>query len=47
MEMYATGNRSPDPGAYMKSWPCAETAQKANNWTGLNKERWCDLRDLR
>jgi peptide/nickel transport system substrate-binding protein len=42
MEMYATGNRSPDPGAYMKSWTCAERAQKANNWTGLNKERWCD-----
>ena len=42
MEMYATGNRSPDPGAYMKSWTCAEMAQKANNWTGLNKERWCD-----
>jgi len=42
MQMYATGNRSPDPGAYMKSWTCAEIAQKANNWTGLNKERWCD-----
>jgi peptide/nickel transport system substrate-binding protein len=42
MEMYATGNRSPDPGAYMKSWTCGERAQNANNWTGLNKERWCD-----
>jgi len=42
MQMYATGNRSPDPDAYMKSWTCAEIAQKANNWTGLNKERWCD-----
>ena len=42
MEMYATGNRSPDPGAYMQNWLCDEAAQKANNWTGLNKERWCD-----
>jgi peptide/nickel transport system substrate-binding protein len=42
MQMYATGNRSPDPDAYMKSWTCAEIAQKANNWTGLNKERWCN-----
>ncbi len=42
MEMYATGNRSPDPGAYMQSWTCAEIAQKSNNWTGLNKERWCN-----
>ena len=42
MQMYATGNRSPDPGAYMKNWTCSEIAQKANKWTGLNKERWCD-----
>jgi peptide/nickel transport system substrate-binding protein len=42
MQMYATGNRSPDPAAYLKSWTCAEMAQKDNNWTGLNKERWCN-----
>jgi peptide/nickel transport system substrate-binding protein len=42
MEMYATGNRSPDPGAYMKNWLCSEIAQKANDWKGLNKERWCN-----
>jgi peptide/nickel transport system substrate-binding protein len=42
MQMYATGNRSPDPGAYMRNWLCEEIAQKANEWRGLNKERWCD-----
>lgn len=42
MEMYATGNRSPDPAAYMQNWLCDQAAQKANNWAGLNKERWCD-----
>ena len=42
MEMFSTANRSPDPGAYMKSWTCDERAQKANKWAGLNKERWCD-----
>ncbi len=42
IEMFSTANRSPDPGAYMKSWTCDERAQKANKWAGLNKERWCD-----
>lgn len=42
LEMYSTGNRSPDPGAYMRNWICSEIAQKANSWKGLNKERWCD-----
>ena len=42
LEMYSTGNRSPDPGAYMRTWICSEIAQKANSWKGLNKERWCD-----
>jgi peptide/nickel transport system substrate-binding protein len=41
MEMYSTGNRSPDPGSYMRNWICSEMAQKANSWKGLNKERWC------
>lgn len=42
LEMYQTGNRSPDPGAYMKWWTCDEIAQMANNWTGNNVERWCN-----
>lgn len=41
LEMYSTGNRSPDPGSYMRNWICSEIAQKANSWKGLNKERWC------
>ncbi len=42
MEEYQTGNRSPDPGAYMKWWTCDEIVQKANNWSGNNVERWCN-----
>lgn len=41
LEEFQTGNRSPDPGAYMKSWTCDEIAQKSNDWTGANIERWC------
>lgn len=42
MEEYQIGNRSPDPGAYMEWWTCAEIAQKSNNWSGNNIERWCN-----
>jgi peptide/nickel transport system substrate-binding protein len=42
MEQFAASNFVPDPGAYMKSWTCAEMSQKANNWAGRNVERWCD-----
>lgn len=42
LEEYNIGNSSPDPGAYMQSWICAEIAQKSNNWTGNNIERWCN-----
>ena len=41
LEEYNLGNSSPDPGAYMKNWTCAEIAQKSNNWSGNNIERWC------
>ncbi|MBN1935768.1 MAG: peptide ABC transporter substrate-binding protein [Anaerolineae bacterium] len=41
LEEYNIGNSSPDPGAYMQGWVCAEIAQKSNNWTGNNIERWC------
>jgi peptide/nickel transport system substrate-binding protein len=42
MEEYQTGNRSPDPGSYMKTWTCSQIPQKANNWSGLNLARWCN-----
>jgi peptide/nickel transport system substrate-binding protein len=41
VEMYTTGNGSPDPGSYMAEWTCAEVAQKENNWAGSNLARWC------
>lgn len=42
LEEFNTGNRSPDPGAYMRSWTCDEIAQKSNDWSGANIERWCN-----
>jgi peptide/nickel transport system substrate-binding protein len=42
MQEYNTGNRSPDPGAFMQWWTCDEIAQKSNNWSGNNVERWCN-----
>jgi peptide/nickel transport system substrate-binding protein len=42
LQEYATGNRSPDPGEYMKWWTCDEIAQKSNNWSGRNDGRWCN-----
>jgi peptide/nickel transport system substrate-binding protein len=44
LEEFNTGNRSPDPGPYMKNWTCdnnTNISQKENNWTGANIERWC------
>lgn len=31
-----------DPSAFMQNWTCARIPQKANNWAGLNGERWCN-----
>jgi peptide/nickel transport system substrate-binding protein len=42
MEEFSTANRSPYPGPYMDSWVCNQAAQKANNWNGLNIERYCN-----
>jgi peptide/nickel transport system substrate-binding protein len=42
VQMYTTGNSSPDPGSYMKDWTCSEIAQKANQWSGGNLARWCN-----
>lgn len=41
LEEFSTANRSPDPATYFNNWTCAEIAQKANNWSGANIERWC------
>ncbi len=32
---------NPDPSAYMERWLCSQIPQKANNWAGNNRERWC------
>ncbi len=42
LEEFATGNRSPDPAIYLKNWTCDEIAQKSNDWSGANIERWCN-----
>jgi peptide/nickel transport system substrate-binding protein len=44
IQMYADGNVSPDPGAYMRNWTCDQIPQMENNWSGENIERWCDPR---
>ncbi|MEL6439784.1 MAG: peptide ABC transporter substrate-binding protein [Cyanobacteria bacterium J06621_8] len=42
LQMYTTGNTSPDPGAYMNFVTCEQIPQKANNWTGDNNTRYCN-----
>jgi len=42
LEEFADGNSSPDPGAYMKFWTCAQIPQNSNEWSGQNAERWCN-----
>jgi peptide/nickel transport system substrate-binding protein len=42
LQMYTTGNTSPDPGAYMQFFTCAQIPQKANNWSGDNNSRYCN-----
>ena len=41
LQMYTTGNTSPDPAAYMNFYTCAQIPQKANNWSGDNNSRYC------
>jgi peptide/nickel transport system substrate-binding protein len=41
LQMYTSGNNSPDPAAYMKYFTCAEIPQKANNWSVDNNSRYC------
>jgi peptide/nickel transport system substrate-binding protein len=42
LQMFATGNTNPDPGAYMKTYTCDEITQKANNWSKQNYSRYCN-----
>jgi peptide/nickel transport system substrate-binding protein len=42
LQMFSTGNMSPDPGDYMRNFTCQEIPQKANNWTGDNFSRYCN-----
>ncbi|MBD0333992.1 MAG: peptide ABC transporter substrate-binding protein [Cyanobacteria bacterium Co-bin13] len=42
LQMLATGNTNPDPGAYMKTYTCDEITQKANNWSKQNYARYCN-----
>ena len=42
IEEFAYGSKSPDPGGYMRGWTCAEAAQMANAWAGLNNSRYCN-----
>ncbi len=42
LQMYTTGNTSPDPAAYMNFMTCNQIPQKANNWSGDNNARYCN-----
>ena len=42
LQMYTTGNTSPDPAAYMNFMTCDQIPQKANNWSGDNNARYCN-----
>ncbi|MEM8781060.1 MAG: peptide ABC transporter substrate-binding protein, partial [Cyanobacteria bacterium P01_G01_bin.49] len=42
LQMFTTGNSSPDPSTYMKTYTCDEIPQKANNWSGDNYSRYCN-----
>jgi len=42
LQSFAIFSDYPDPVAFMKFWTCGQIPQKANNWSGLNIERWCN-----
>ncbi len=42
LEMFTTGNFSPDPTLYMKTFTCDEIPQADNNWVGTNFGRYCN-----
>jgi peptide/nickel transport system substrate-binding protein len=41
LQMFTTGNSSPEPDVYMKTYTCDEIAQKENSWAGQNFSRYC------
>jgi peptide/nickel transport system substrate-binding protein len=43
MQVYSTGNESPDPSTYMSWWTCEKIASQANNWQKPNNARYCNL----
>lgn len=42
VQLYTTGNTSPDPSAHLQWWTCDEIASKANDWNRNNYTRYCD-----
>ena len=42
LQMYTTGNTSPDPAAYMNFMTCNQIPQQKNNWSGDNNSRYCN-----
>lgn len=42
LQMYTTGNLSPDPTSYLQSFTCGTIPQPENNWTGDNTSRYCN-----
>lgn len=42
IQMYTTGNTSPDPGNYMRTFTCTAIPQPENNWLGYNTARYCN-----
>ncbi len=42
LQMLTTGNNSPEPDAYFKTYTCQAIPQKANNWSGENYSRYCN-----
>jgi peptide/nickel transport system substrate-binding protein len=43
MQVYSTGNESPDPSTYMGWWTCEKMASQANQWQQPNNARYCNL----
>ncbi|MBV5260465.1 peptide ABC transporter substrate-binding protein [Synechococcus moorigangaii CMS01] len=43
LQMFTTGNTNPDPLPYLKRYTCNEIPTQANNWTGDNYSRYCNL----
>ncbi|MGD1936296.1 MAG: peptide ABC transporter substrate-binding protein [Cyanophyceae cyanobacterium] len=42
LQMFTTGNTSPEPGATMQWWTCDEISSKANDWNKDNYARYCN-----